>query len=701
MKPNFALSLTVGKIKLLSRTPDGWDDLGDVDVEDIDLSEKLAELHSLAVSLDRGPVTTKLILPEDQIKYLEFDISEADQSGIEQSAIEKLQGATPYKTDELAFDFVVQDHIVQVAAVARQTLQEAEGFAVAHGFNPVSFVSDPDQKTYTGEPFFGPTQFSHDILEDGDHVEPDQIIPAEAIIPSDNIIEETLDDQDQKNLFSDLDGPLTDDDEDIGPSILADDDETPAVIAQDTTEVSDHEAAPVVVENEPDTDIAQNNAPTLPPAPPPIIAEPLADTAPTVGETPPADKTVFGAPLNTRKAPQPNKQSVYIAASLVGVLCLSAILAVVFANEDRRTAFASLWTTNDTENAQPTASQDNTASPAVGIPVAIPAQQIERDPVRAFTQTPDRFVEPTPNDLNDVYIASIDPKVTISDAVALAALRPIYPENIIQQDTSPTTTDLVEPTPEGAQTPEGVTVYAGSPPIIPPVRDDQTVNQEGEETAALDDTVDPLAQFRPRLRPENLTDQSERSGNGGRTLAELATLRPQARPETLTIPTPEAPQSLGSTVVLDNLAADTNNAVAEALSGSAQAVNRSPKPRARPSGFGRIVENARPQPQNTQPDVQVTAAAPPPVVAQPSGPVGATVARNATLTDAINLRKINLIGVFGKPSSREALVRLRNGRYVNVSVGDTLDGGQVTAIGNGELRYVKRGRNIALQMPGN
>jgi len=42
---------------------------------------------------------------------------------------------------------------------------------------------------------------------------------------------------------------------------------------------------------------------------------------------------------------------------------------------------------------------------------------------------------------------------------------------------------------------------------------------------------------------------------------------------------------------------------------------------------------------------------------------------------------------------------MSNGRYHKVKVGDRLDGGRVSAIGDGELRYQKGGRNIVLQMP--
>ena len=42
---------------------------------------------------------------------------------------------------------------------------------------------------------------------------------------------------------------------------------------------------------------------------------------------------------------------------------------------------------------------------------------------------------------------------------------------------------------------------------------------------------------------------------------------------------------------------------------------------------------------------------------------------------------------------------LPSGRYVKLRVGDSIDGGKVAAIGDKELRYVKRGRSVTLKMP--
>jgi Tfp pilus assembly protein PilP len=83
----------------------------------------------------------------------------------------------------------------------------------------------------------------------------------------------------------------------------------------------------------------------------------------------------------------------------------------------------------------------------------------------------------------------------------------------------------------------------------------------------------------------------------------------------------------------------------------------------------------------------------------PRIPATANVAKQATLRNAINLKEMNLIGVYGTSADRYALVRNPNGRYIKVSVGDRLDGGRVAAITTSELRYEKRGRMVVLELP--
>ncbi|HAW47077.1 MAG TPA: hypothetical protein DCX34_07535 [Roseovarius sp.] len=223
---------------------------------------------------------------------------------------------------------------------------------------------------------------------------------------------------------------------------------------------------------------------------------------------------------------------------------------------------------------------------------------------------------------------------------------------------------LVRATPEGALTPEGVRVVAGPPPVLPPETPPRAVPLPGlPPTDEAAEARENLSGIRPRLRPETLVEEHERGALGGRSRTELATLRPRTRPaETIARADAEAVAA----------------AVAEATD---EAVTESLKPRLRPKTIAREATPRR------------TAAAGPTI------PTSASIAQRATVRNAINLRQVNLIGVYGTPSNRRALVRLSNGRYRKVQVGDRIDGGRVLAIGDTELRYSKSGRSVVLRMP--
>ncbi|MDG1936107.1 MAG: hypothetical protein P8I83_06800, partial [Paracoccaceae bacterium] len=75
------------------------------------------------------------------------------------------------------------------------------------------------------------------------------------------------------------------------------------------------------------------------------------------------------------------------------------------------------------------------------------------------------------------------------------------------------------------------------------------------------------------------------------------------------------------------------------------------------------------------------------------------VSSKATIVNVLDLRNINLIGVYLSLGKRSALIRLSSGKRVMVKIGDKLDGGKVAAIGDTELRYIKRGQNITLELP--
>lgn len=308
---------------------------------------------------------------------------------------------------------------------------------------------------------------------------------------------------------------------------------------------------------------------------------------------------------------------------------------------------------------------------------------------------------------------------------------------------------LVVATPDGAMTPDGVTVFARRPAEAPPARPEITppapeatpeADAAIEEDASAADVIeapsteqaslpaftlelepapgaDPaLAAFRPQARPQN-ANAPEPAVDEAEAATEIASLE-AAPPGAIAVaalrPNPR-PESLIERAAAATESAPEPGAEVDLSSATPQAVARSLQPNARPQDFSATVQRAliaaarsqapatqqaaqqsqqqQVQPQAPQPQQQ-QAAAP----AQPQIPTSASVAETATERRAINLRRVNLIGVFGTQTNRRALVRLSNGQVVRVQVGDALDGGRVSAIGDTELRYVRGGRNQVLRI---
>jgi len=277
-------------------------------------------------------------------------------------------------------------------------------------------------------------------------------------------------------------------------------------------------------------------------------------------------------------------------------------------------------------------------------------------------------------------VAAIDRTDMAQDAVALPAPSDLDTDRIVSLPALPTApgtrfaldpSGLVEPSAQGTLNPDGILIFAGRPPVRPgsyPVR--------FETEPEIDALRQRLAELRPRARPGDLLERAERSQLGGRTRDELAEVRPRLRPASLQ----ETAQSN----------------VPEDQPPTAQAVARSLRPDARPASFAARVARAAPAPStNARPEPGSTPAA----TVSPRIPTTSSVARQATLNNAINLRRINLIGVYGSPANRRALVRLPSGRYKKVKVGDSMDGGRVLAISDSELRYQKGGRTVTRRIP--
>jgi type IV pilus biogenesis protein PilP len=288
---------------------------------------------------------------------------------------------------------------------------------------------------------------------------------------------------------------------------------------------------------------------------------------------------------------------------------------------------------------------------------------------------------------------------------------------------------LVEATPDGALTPSGATVFARRPAAVPPprpagiapaavpdpqgtlqvpidVQQDQAQLTEDEPAPGQDPA---LAAFRPAPRPvvntalaePEVADAADASEPLTAGALALDALRPVARPETLAA-APAADASPGAPAL-------------DLTGATPQAVARSLRPSSRPDDLSESIARALAEQQRLAAAAAARTAAAAPaaaaldpeleeepdertVAAAPRIPSSASVAQQATQARVINLRRINLIGVFGTPNDRRALVRLPSGQVVRVQVGDSLDGGRVAAISDTELRYVKNGRNEVLRI---
>ena len=709
MKPDFALSLSMEGITFLCRAETGWHLLGEVPLDHRDLGAALAELREEGEALVDGAAACKLVLPNDQIKYLQIAATDDDA---EAQVAAALEGATPYAVSELSYDFTEVDDVFLVAAVALDTLREAEAFAIEHGFAAVSFVAIPTGDEFDGEPFFGATGAATQFLNADEYPEPDLLAVdiSGAGAPFDF-----------KPLYS---KPAAFDDAPSFASRRRPSPETPLEPVTPIAEPAPAPRSPVVTQ---DTIVAPVPAPTTTPS--------VSDQAPRFdpatlaaglkahpkGAMVPALEVVNPAPQARTEtfvgvSPQPMSElprhkaiSLYLIAFVVVLLAAAVTWAALFTED----GVATLWQGQDETTqvaALPEPDVDTRPLAPVSPDTITDSAEIEAleddgiyDPVEAAVEpsleaearyaatgiwdfAPRQPDVPVTENTDGIYFGSFEVSQQTHDAIALPQIESFASDVSLPAQFDPlpagTVVDydergLVVATREGALTPQWFTVFAGKPAVVPasfPTRSEVAtpVPDAVEDPAQLQ-----LASLRPQARPGDLVEQNERATLGGSTLSELASLRPRLRPND---PALQAAAAVVASIDPTDLEGATEQAVLSSL-----------RPALRPKGF---------EEKAAQVQQQLAAVAVPPAqVTTPSIPSSASVARSATQTNAINLRKINLIGVYGTTSDRRALVRLSTGRYKKVKVGDRLDGGRVSAIGESELRYVKGSRSIVLALP--
>jgi len=772
MKPNFALDLSFDGITLLHRAGEaGWHVVGEVALESATLGDDLAALRRKANTLDPSGLRTKLVIPDGQIRYLDIPEASAPHGDQHAAAENALDGATPYALDELAFDWTVSGDRVHIAAVARETLDEAESFAREHGFNPICFVADPDQSRYPGEPFFGmpgEAAAAESIARDSGPMKRLGTAPDAGPDAADPVAGDADPAVETAPPFSSVragrglppaPAPPLAGVARITPGPLPDT-EARAISGAAQASLAPHKdaagegpmpagaAVPGATATIPPDTRRGRTSPDAAALPPVAAAGSVAGgeeaeasdaRAPTAADE--AERmTIFGArSTQDARRGKPRFLGLFLTAMLLVVMIGVAALAAIFPDSglirllrgsepqiavtpdipelastapERRDDPAAPPVA-DTGLAPPETAPDGNApdsaalpapenrSPAVNAPAAgetgpeapettwprprTPEEARARRAASGISPTaPDAPNAPRSGSLDTFYQTSIDTEPALGDAIALppaGSLRADPPPPRPAPPPPPGRTfdldprGLVRATPEGALTPDGVRVQAGPPPVRPPETPPRVVPVPGlDPTGAAAQARETMSGIRPRSRPETLLEDHERGALGGRTLTELATLRPRSRPVEAAAASAETGPDRSEPAAI---AAAVNRAME-------QAVPESRKPRLRPASVSRAAARTG----------QSAVAAPAPQI-----PTSASVARSATERNAINMRQVNLIGVYGPPSNRRALVRLSNGRYRKVQIGDRIDGGRVSAIGDSQLRYTKRGRNVVLRMP--
>ncbi|MFT5869978.1 MAG: hypothetical protein ACI8TF_002092 [Paracoccaceae bacterium] len=826
MTPEIALFLSSDGIALAHRQPGGnWARVGHTTLDTDDLANNLAAMHKIAVVRAGAAFKTLLVLPNEQILYTTITAPGSNDVTRMARIREQLDGLTPYKVNDLVFDWLELEYDrVKIAVIARETLAEANAFATEHGFIAVAFAADPKPENYPLIPVFG-TNGSDALdlgpqgLTDGpDLWQPPEPEPKTVLIapkpigtPAPNSAPEL---EAAPEVGSASQAAEKDNSDDApatlpsgfgarrgaaAPSITAG-----KLVSERKTRFAVGLAKggqipiPIVATAAPEriaTGLSAGDRPESRPAARPTIAPVLQVDDPhaplqrsndtlTSTQTPRQDRPpvtwserfrqrtarpsaiavgagsvvdpVADAPITNgllaRKVTEASSRGPTAKVGLILTLVLLVMLALVavwsvvflpdsrlarlFSRESGQVVVADLPQAPfvaddpeessdlaaigpDTTGAVPESFLETAALPDIDAdidmgpdPVMLETLLPTEEETSAFyaqsgvwQRPPVLYDVPLGEELDEISISGLDEPVRNLDALALYMPEFLPSFDVVAPFPSPapagTTFVLdesgrVRPTPQGALSANGVLIFAGAPSVasVPRPTTEADVAAVAAETALTDIANAVLRTFRPTARPSDLGERVERQQLGGLTSRELAGFRPTARPLSVQQLAQEAVALTAAQNAIATEITGEDTAAASLLQASPLAIATSRMPTLRPADIDRIVASATASAPQTQ-----TAAAPAAVITTPNIPSSASVTRAATIDNAINLREVSLIGVSGAPSDRTALVRLPSGQILRLGVGDRVDGGQVAAIGESTLQYVKSGRSITLEVP--
>jgi type IV pilus biogenesis protein PilP len=230
-----------------------------------------------------------------------------------------------------------------------------------------------------------------------------------------------------------------------------------------------------------------------------------------------------------------------------------------------------------------------------------------------------------------------------------------------------------------------------------------------------------LSGLRSRMRPKNLRIETPKQRISLLLMSDqnLAGIRTRARPSNLRM----LPRELETEFETQNIRELIEEAQKEEkkpklIIGTKQAVSISLKPTIRPNNPAQVVRPvtlAATRTSTTQRNdgdanqsgvsasgfTRATAKLPRSArgTVKSSPATSLKVAKSATEKSNFKKSQISLVGIFGDPNKRRALIRLSSGRYVKVQTGDKIGGWKISAISENSLRINKDRRNQTLRIP--
>ena len=281
MKPSFALNFTDDAVVLLHRSGRGWIEVGQAHFAEPDFAESLAYLRSTALEISPKGFASKLLIPPSQILRMTVEVTATDKDMVRKEIATALEGRTPYDVADLVFDWSGKAPSVEVAVVAKETLDEAEAFATEHKLNPLSFGTIAPVG-FDRDPFFGPSSVAKDFLPKGKSVQADtdvtEILPApQRMMPEEASVPEPV---------AEVEAPVLADEASVdeAPEPVAEATPEPVIAPEPVVaEVAEPAAEPEPVP-EPATEVVAEVAPVE-------VAAPISETVPET-EPEPAPSTM-------------------------------------------------------------------------------------------------------------------------------------------------------------------------------------------------------------------------------------------------------------------------------------------------------------------------------------------------------------------------------------------------------------------------